>query len=164
MPFPSPCNTPRMAERNVIGFIIIALATFIAMTGLSQLLPDLLDIPVAYGIVVSAVGISIILFAWHVWVQTSPGGVDLEAYVQRPPTERLVDFALLVVASAVVAGVGAVVGIEGGIIEGDELWGGDTTSWIAGTVVVILGMAAGILTALRRNSDIRIQREARRGE
>lgn len=153
-----------MAERNVIGFLIIALATFIAMSGLAQLLPSVLDIPVAYGLVVSTVGIAVILFAWHIWVQTSPGGIDLEAYVQRPPKERLVDFLLLVLASAAVAGIGAVIGIEGGIIEPDELWGGGTTSFVAATIVVILGMAAGIIVGLRRNSDIRITKETDRGE
>lgn len=153
-----------MAERNILGFVIIASATFLAMSGLAQLLPDVLDIPVAYGIVVSAVGIAVILFAWHIWIQTSPGGIHLEQFVQRPPTERLVDFVLLVVASAVVASIGAVVGIEGGFIEPTEMLGGDTTSFVVGMIVVIAGMAAGVLTGLRRNSHIRIERGNDRGE
>lgn len=153
-----------MSERNITRFLLIAAATLLAMTGLGQLLPEWLDLPPAYGIVVSAVGLAVVLFAWHVWVQTSPGGIDLEAYEQRPPQDRLIDFFLVVAASAIVGGAGAAIGIEGGYIEPDVMWGGGTTSWVAGTVVVVIGMAVGILAGLRRNNDIRIERETGRGE
>lgn len=153
-----------MAERDWTKFLLIAGATLIAMAGLAQLIPEALGIPLGYGIIISAVGLAIILFSWHVWVQTTPGGIKLEEYDQKAAQDRLVDFVVVVAVSAIVASVAAVVGIEGGVIEREEMWGGGTTSWIAATIVALLGMAAGIFAGLKRNSDIRIERETGRGE
>ncbi len=153
-----------MSERNITRFLLIAAATLLAMTGLAELVPNVLGIHGAYGIVISAMGLSVVLFSWHVWVQTSPGGIHLEAYQAKPAKERLIDFLVVIGASGGFGLLGAIVGIEGGSIEPDIMWEGGTTSFIATTIVIIIGMAAGILAGLRRNSDIRISREDGRGE
>lgn len=153
-----------MAERNVVRFALVAGATLLVMTMLAQLLPEMLDIPPAYGIVVSGVGLAIILFSWHIWVQTSPGGIDLESYAAKDPLDRLTDFLIVAVVSGVVGAIGAVIGVAGGIIDPDVMWGGDTMSWVTGTIVVVVGMAVGIYAGLRRNQDSRIPRETGRGE
>lgn len=153
-----------MAERNWLRFFIIGGGTMLLMAVLAQVIPELLGIPLGYGIVVSAVGLAVILFSWHVWVQTTPGGIILEEYEKKPLEDRLTDFLMVIVSSLIVATTAAIVGIEGDLIASEEMWSGGTTSWIASTVVAILGMAFGIYAGLRRNSDIRIKREAGRGE
>lgn len=162
--FPKASDPGGMAERDWTRFLVISGITLLAMGVLAQLIPEFLGLPLGYGIIISAIGLAVILFAWHVWVQTTPGGIILEEYREKPVNDRIVDFLIVAVVSAIVGTIAAVIGIEGGFIESDEMWAGGMSSWIASTIVAILGMALGIYAGLSRNSEIRIPRESGRGE
>lgn len=153
-----------MAARDWRWFIIIAVGALLAMSIISATATETFELPAAYGLIPSASGLAVILFAWHIYIQTSSGGIDNEAYNAKPIIDRLVDFAVVILVSGLVAAVGIGAGIEFGFIDSDVLWGEDIASWVAGTLVLILGMLAGIYAGVARNRDIQITEDDDRGE
>lgn len=153
-----------MATRDWRRFIIISIVALFAMTVISATLTDALDVPAAYGLSISAAGLAVVLFSWHVYVQTSPGGIDTDAYLARPLQDRLIDFALVIVSSGLVATAGVLIGIEAGLVDPDVLWGEDMGTWLGATLVLVIGMLAGIYAGIARNKEIRITESDDRGE
>lgn len=153
-----------MVDRDWGRFAIVALGGLLAMFVFSELGPEAIGVAPAYGIVASTGGLALILFAWHIWIQTSPGGIDANRYAEKAIQEQVLDFVVVIAVSVAIGAAGAIIGIEGGVIEPGELWSGGWVSFGGATVVVLVGMIAGIYAGLSRNRDIQIQAENGRGE
>lgn len=153
-----------MSERRLGRFVIVSLVVLVVMSTISETVPRALDIPQAYGIVASAPGLAVILFSWHLWIQTSPGGLDATRYAEKPIGEQITDFAIVIGAATVITAIAAIIGIESGYIDRGELWGGGAVSMVATAIVLIAGMMGGVYAGLNRNKILQIKRDRGRGE